>query len=109
MREKLPARRACVTIKFKHSVGVASHNYLLSIGFHPDGRLGELFISTDGRAGSESDVNASDAAVAVSLALQYGCPLEELCQSMKRNSDGSPTGPLGKALEVARAFLDDQK
>jgi hypothetical protein len=95
----LPNRRQITTFKFSHSM-VGEHRYLASVAFFPDGRPAELFLNTDMRAGSESDVNASDAAVAISLALQYGCPLDVLRNSMKRNADGSPTGPLAHALDL---------
>lgn len=45
----------------------------------------------------------SDAAVAISLALQYGCPIDVLRAAMKRDKDGSPMGLLSHALDkVAR-------
>ena len=96
-RRRLSGRRLCETVAFE----LGPHRYLVSVGLFDDGEIGEIFINTNGRAGSESDVNASDAAVAVSLALQYGCPLETLREAMKRNADGSAQGPIGAALDAA--------
>lgn len=105
-RKKLPDRRGGTTIEFRHRIGISEQAYLVTVGFYPDdGQPGELFINTSGRAGSESDTNVSDAAVAASLALQYGCPLDLLRRSMKHDADGSPTGPLGRALLVVEQFL----
>ena len=97
MRKMLPDRRRGTTIKFSH----AAHSFIATVGFYPDGTVGELFVNTEMKSGSESDVNASDAAIAISFALQYGCPLEVLRAAMKRNPDGSPMGPLGHALDLA--------
>jgi hypothetical protein len=105
-RKKLPNRRHATTLRFEHATGAYTHKYLLTVGVYPDdGGVGELFLNMDMSAGSESDTNAADAAVAVSLALQYGCPLEELRVAMKRNADGSPTGPLAKALDVVSEYV----
>lgn len=79
---------------------VDGQSYVSTIGFFDDGGLAELFINSSMRMGSTADVNAVDGAFAVSLALQYGCPLETLRAGMKRNPDGSPQGPLGAALDA---------
>jgi len=94
-RRRLPDRRKCETIAFEHG----GLKYAVTMGYFPDGSVGEIFLNTDGKAGSAADVSASDAALAVSLALQYGCPLEVIRSSVKRNADGSPQGPLAAALD----------
>jgi ribonucleoside-diphosphate reductase alpha chain len=45
-------------------------------------------------------VNARDAAVAASLLLQHGCPVDTLRRALTRNSDGSASGPLAHALDL---------
>jgi hypothetical protein len=45
-------------------------------------------------------VNARDAAVAVSLLLQHGCPVDTLRRALTRNSDGVASGPLAHALDL---------
>jgi hypothetical protein len=46
---------------------------------------------------------ASDAAIAASLALQYGCPAEVLRGALSRDSDGVASSPLGVALDLEAA------
>jgi ribonucleoside-diphosphate reductase alpha chain len=42
---------------------------------------------------------ASDAAIAASLALQFGCPAEVLRRALKRDGQGKASSPLGVALD----------
>ncbi len=97
-RKRLPQRRRSDNVTFHHK----SLAYTATFGFFDDDKVGEVFINTSGKAGSEADVNASDGAVAISLALQFGCPLRILRSSMKRNADGSPQGPLAAALDLIK-------
>lgn len=95
-RSRLRNRRLAHIVNFE----VGGHRFIASIGFFDDGRIAELFINSTMKAGSEADVNAADGAFAISLALQYGCPLDVIRQGVKRNEDGSPQGPLGAALDA---------
>jgi hypothetical protein len=61
-------------------------------------RIGEIFI-TNHKAGSQSGIMASDAAVAASIALQYGAPLDVIRHALMRDGRGRPSGPLGIALD----------
>jgi len=45
-------------------------------------------------------VNARDGAIAASLALQFGCPLETLRRALCRDSQDRASGPLGAALDA---------
>lgn len=45
-------------------------------------------------------INAQDAAVVCSLALQYGVPLDVIRKALMRDSQGRPSGPLGAALDL---------
>ena len=67
-----------------------------------DGRVGELFLQNH-KPGSQSDANARDAAVAASLALQHGCPLETLQRAVLRDENGKASTPLGAALDLIAA------
>jgi hypothetical protein len=49
------------------------------------------------RASSSLDVLASDGAILMSMLLQYGCPPADIYHAMKRDPDGSPSSPLGRA------------
>jgi ribonucleoside-diphosphate reductase alpha chain len=71
-REKLPSKRGGYTQK----AIVGGHKVYLRTGEYPDGRLGEIFIDMHKEGASfRSMMNAF--AIAVSLGLQYGVPLDE--------------------------------
>ena len=44
-------------------------------------------------------INAQDAAVVCSLALQHGVPLSTIRRALMRNSQGRASGPLAVALD----------
>jgi len=94
-RERLPNRRAADTFEFEHvwPNGVA-HEFIATVGLYPDGRPGEVFLAT-GKSGEQFDISTKDAAIALSLALQYGCPLEVIAPTFLRDGTGRPEGPLG--------------
>lgn len=114
-RRRLPGRRGIETITFKLvSSGGVESRYIVSVHYF-DGPLAtrfdrpaEIFVNTEMKQGSEADVNAADGAVAVSLALQYGCPADVLRGGMKRNEDGTAQGPLGAALDAVCAPIGDR-
>src|ERR1017187_10377279 len=94
-RQRLPNRRYAHTLNFE----VEGQKYIVTVGYFDNGQLAELFINSSGKLGSTADINAADGALAVSLALQYGCPADLLQKGMKRNADGAAQGPLGAALD----------
>jgi ribonucleoside-diphosphate reductase alpha chain len=94
-RRKLPNRRPAETRNIEDH-GLA---YTATFGCFPDGSIGEIFLQNH-KPGSQADANARDAAVAASLALQYGCPLEVLKRALLRDSRGRPSTPLGAALDA---------
>jgi hypothetical protein len=98
-RERLPARRRCETFDFDVPAGAATLRYTASIGRYPDGRVGEVFL-TNHKAGSGADVNARDAAIAASFALQHGADIEDIRKALCRETDGRASGPLGAALDL---------
>jgi hypothetical protein len=74
--------------------------YTVGAGRFEDGGLAEIFLST-AKHGTAVDTNDRDAAVvAASLLLQHGCPVETLRRALTRNSDGSASGPLARALDL---------
>jgi hypothetical protein len=97
-RRKLPNRRGHELLDFEHS-GI---RYTAGIGRFQDGRPAEIFLNTR-KHGTAIDVNARDAAVAASLLLQYGCPIETLRHALTSNADGSASGPLARALDLLEA------
>jgi hypothetical protein len=94
-RVRLPNRRGHELLDFEHG----SIRYPAGIGRFEDGRPAEIFLNT-AKHGTAVDVNARDAAVAASLLLQYGCPADTLSRALTRNSDGSASGPLARALDL---------
>jgi len=72
-RERLPDRRMGYTQKTR----VEGHKvYLMRTDEYPDGRLGEIFIDMH-KEGAAFRSLMNSFAIAVSVALQYGVPLEE--------------------------------
>jgi hypothetical protein len=80
--------------------------YTAGVGFFDDaGRQpAEIFLTT-AKHGTVLDTNARDAAIAASLLLQHGCPLDTLRRALTRNSDGSASGPLAHALDLVHQQL----
>jgi hypothetical protein len=93
-RRRLPNRRASVTFAFERD----NLHYQATVGFFPDGKVGEIFLGAD-RANSLLDALAHDAAIVLSLALQFGCPLEAITHALKRDGDGTAASPIGAALD----------
>lgn len=60
------------------------------------GDIVEVFLNGQ-KVNSPIDVLVSDGAILLSKALQYGCPPADIFHAMKRNPDGSPASPLGRA------------
>src|ERR1700749_752964 len=59
-------------------------------------KIVEVFLNAQ-QVNSQVDVLASDGAILMSMLLQYGCPPEDIHHAMKRNPDGTPASPLGRA------------
>jgi ribonucleoside-diphosphate reductase alpha chain len=71
-REKLPHRRKSYTQK----AVVGGHKVYLHTGEYEDGRLGEIFIDMH-KEGAAFRSLMNNFAIAISIGLQYGVPLEE--------------------------------
>jgi ribonucleoside-diphosphate reductase alpha chain len=93
-RRRLPNRRCSETFE----VRAQGLRFVATISRFDDGSLGEIFISNH-KAGSQSDVNARDAAITASLALQHGVPLDVLRKALTRDPGGLAAGPLGVVLD----------
>jgi ribonucleoside-diphosphate reductase alpha chain len=75
-REKLPNRRKGYTQK----AVVGGHKVYLRTGEFDDGRLGEIFIDMH-KEGAAFRAMMNNFAIAISLGLQYGVPLEEYVEA----------------------------
>jgi ribonucleoside-diphosphate reductase alpha chain len=73
LRRKLPDERSALTHKFS----IAGHEGYITIGMYPDGQPGEIFL-TMSKEGSTISGLMDSFATAISLALQYGVPLQTL-------------------------------
>ncbi len=71
-RDKLPDRRKGYTQK----ANVGGHKVYLRTGEYEDGRLGEIFIDMH-KEGAAFRAMMNNFAIAISVGLQYGVPLEE--------------------------------
>lgn len=93
-RERLPERRESETVEFWFN----GLDYTGTASRFSDGRLAEVFLDT--AKGGSAGLAARDAALAASLALQYGCSAAELRASLTRLEDGGPAGPLAVLLDL---------
>ncbi len=75
-REKMPNRRNGYTQK----AIVGGHKVYLHTGEYADGRLGEIFIDMH-KEGAAFRAMMNNFAIAISLGLQYGVPLEEYVEA----------------------------
>lgn len=94
-RSRLPQRRRSEAISFEF--GTVPHIAYFSNG--ADGQLAEVFLNA-GKEGSAADVIGREVAVVLSIALQYGTPLETIYDALPKLHDGSPAGPVGMALKL---------
>jgi hypothetical protein len=78
---------------------VGGLRYTATFSRFADGRLGEAFINNY-KADSAADVNARDAAITFSIAVQCGADPEVIRRALCRDSAGGASGPLGAALDL---------
>ncbi|MBY6239828.1 hypothetical protein [Methylosinus sp. Sm6] len=93
----LPRRRAGESFDFEFQ-GTC---FTATIGLYSDGRVGELFLNGL-KLDTAQDVYACDLGKAISIALQYGAPLEALARTMTRDGAGRPRGLAGHVLDLMR-------
>lgn len=103
-RIPVPARRHSEVFAFDHNGIQFSGSVSRLIARDKDGELAqgqvvEVFLE-GGRNGTAIQSVARDTAVAASLALQFGCPLETLRAALTRDHDGAPAGPLSALLDL---------
>src|ERR1035437_2147198 len=113
-RKRMPRERQSITHKFS----IAGHEGYITAGMYEDGTVGEIFLTDIGKEGSPLRGMMNAFAPAISIALQYGVPLETLVQkfSYMRFEPEGITGnteiPFAKSLPdyimrwLASRFLD---
>jgi hypothetical protein len=97
MRESLPPRRQSDTFKIRH--GGQNAAYHVTVGYFPDGKLGEIFLSTN-KSGSQMEALARDIAILISLNLQHGCAMETMRDALTREGDGSASTLAGAVADL---------
>src|SRR5215211_4252243 len=113
-RRRMPRERQSITHKFS----LAGHEGYITAGMYEDGSVGEIFLTDIGKEGSTLRGMMNSFATAISIALQYGVPLETLVRKfsyMRFEPEGitqNPEIPFAKSLPVyimrwlASRFLD---
>jgi hypothetical protein len=94
-RRRLPDRRGSMTFMLE----AGGLRFTATASRFEDGSIGEIFLQNH-KADSTAGIMASDAAIAASLALQYGCPFETLRRALCRDARGDATGPLGRCFDL---------
>src|SRR5436190_3766937 len=101
-RERMPDRRKGYTQK----AVVGGHKVYLRTGEYEDGRLGEIFIDMH-KEGAALRSLLNNFAIAISLGLQYGVPLEEYVDAFTFTRF-EPQGPVqgNDSIKYATSILD---
>jgi ribonucleoside-diphosphate reductase alpha chain len=113
-RKRMPRERQSITHKFS----IAGHEGYITAGMYEDGTVGEIFLTDIGKEGSTLRGMMNSFATAISIALQYGVPLETLVRKfsyMRFEPEGitqNPEIPFAKSMPdyimrwLASRFLD---
>ncbi|HEV2812048.1 MAG TPA: vitamin B12-dependent ribonucleotide reductase, partial [Solirubrobacteraceae bacterium] len=114
VRRRMPRERQSITHKFS----IGGHEGYITAGMYEDGSVGEIFLTDIGKEGSTLRGLLNSYATAISIALQYGVPLETLVQKfayMRFEPEGitqNPEIPFAKSMPdyimrwLASRFLD---
>jgi ribonucleoside-diphosphate reductase alpha chain len=113
-RKKMPRERQSLTHKFS----IGGHEGYITAGTYEDGTVGEIFLTDIGKEGSTLRGMMNSFATSISIALQYGVPLETLVRKfsyMRFEPEGmtsNPEIPFAKSMPdyimrwLASRFLD---
>src|SRR5256886_12858471 len=113
-RRRMPQERMSITHKFS----IAGHEGYIQAGMYEDGTVGEIFLTDIGKEGSTLRGMMNAFATSISIALQYGVPLETLVRKfsyMRFDPEGitnNPEIPFAKSMPdyimrwLASRFLD---
>jgi ribonucleoside-diphosphate reductase alpha chain len=100
-RRKLPRDCQAITHRFK----IGEEKSYITVGLYEDGTPGEVFIRSS-KKGSITSGMLDSFAIMVSLALQYGIPLDDLVRKFK----GVHFEPFGvtsnKEIPIAQSIID---
>lgn len=93
-RESLPPRRFCETVE----VMWGGRPIQIGIGYFDDGRPAEVFV-TGVKVGTDVQAEMRDAAIVLSLALQFGCPFETIVRSLTRDENEHAASIIGMVVD----------
>jgi ribonucleoside-diphosphate reductase alpha chain len=99
-RRRMPRERQSLTHKFS----IGGHEGYITAGMYEDGSVGEIFLTDIGKEGSTLRGMMNSFATAISIALQYGVPLETLVQKFSymrfdpEGITGNPEIPFAKSM-----------
>ncbi len=100
-RRKLPEERQALTHKFS----IAGHEGYITVGMYEDGTPGEMFIRM-AKEGSTLSGLLDAFATSISMALQYGVPLQVLCDKFTATRF-EPSGFTGnRDIPIAKSITD---
>jgi ribonucleoside-diphosphate reductase alpha chain len=101
-RHRLPQRRKGYTQK----AAVGGHKVYLRTGEYDDGRVGEIFIDMH-KEGAALRSWVNNFAIAISIGLQYGVPLEEFVDAFTFTRF-EPSGPVegNEAIKMSTSIID---
>jgi ribonucleoside-diphosphate reductase alpha chain len=96
----LPSRRSSI----RSDITFGADSYHITQGFYPDGRIGEIFVDrihnpNITKIGSPLDAACKDAAIILSVLLQYGGDLRTLKHSITRDEDNQPMSIIGAIID----------
>ena len=95
----MPRERQSITHKFS----IGGHEGYITAGMYEDGTVGEIFLTDIGKEGSTLRGMMNSFATAISIALQYGVPLETLVRKfsyMRFEPEGITAQPGDPVREV---------
>ncbi|MCP3904561.1 MAG: adenosylcobalamin-dependent ribonucleoside-diphosphate reductase [Planctomycetes bacterium] len=101
MRRRLPDTRASMT----HRFNVAGHEGYLTVGLYEDGSPGELFI-TMSKEGSTIGGLMDSLGTAISVALQYGVPIESLVNKFAHQRFEPQGMTANRDIPFAKSLVD---
>ncbi len=100
-RERLPDTRQSLTHKFS----ISGHEGYLCVGLYPDGRPGEIFI-TMAKEGSTIGGIMDSFGTALSIALQYGVPLDVIVNKFSHTRFEPMGHTTNKDIRIAKSVVD---
>lgn len=106
-RVPLFPRRAAHSFEVEHfdplaTPGGMALRFHITVGEYKDGKPGEVFVTALGKAGRGSmlEALARDAAILISIAIQYGAPIETMRRAITRDEQNRPMTFVGAVLDA---------